>query len=177
MADYSTIARPYARAVFELALESDSGQLWADRLAALAELVQSPEMADWVNSPLVPPAELGKVLSEALGDLDEAGRNFIRLLAERRRLVALPEIARQFDQLRAEAEGRMTVELRTARPLDDKTRKALTEALGRRLGRQLELNVIEDEELLGGVMLRAGDLVIDGSVKGQLDRLAAAMSH
>lgn len=175
--NYSTVARPYAHAAFEVA--SDSGRLkeWSELLASLSELARDPDSAGIIQHPAIAPVDLAAALLEALKGVDEEGANFVRLLAERRRLMAAVEIAAQFEALRAEAEGRMSVSVRSARSLDDKAAKALQEALARRLGRKIELQVVEDDSLIGGVVLRAGDLVIDGSVKGQLDRLAAAMSH
>ncbi len=175
--NFSTIARPYAQAVFEVAREQGSFDRWSDLLAALAALVRTTDGAELVKHPAIAPADLAETLIEAIGKLDDEGANFIRLLAERRRLVAAAQIAEQFEALRAEAEGRMAVEVRAAHALDDKSADALAQALAKRLDRKIELKVVEDEGLIGGVVLRAGDLVIDGSVKGQLDRLATAMSH
>jgi F-type H+-transporting ATPase subunit delta len=178
MAEHSIIARPYARAAFEFAGESKSHERWSKLLAALAELVASDEVRPLLAHPMVPPADVGAALCDALGkSLDEAGRNFVRLLAENRRLAAAPAIARQFETLRAEAEGRVEVELRSAMKVDQAAQKRVAEALKRRLGRDIDLKVVTDESLIGGALIRAGDLVIDGSVKGRLDRLAAAMSH
>jgi F-type H+-transporting ATPase subunit delta len=178
MAEHSIIARPYARAAFEFATESKSLDRWSKLLAALAELVDSEAVKPLLAHPTVPPAELGEALCGALGKtLDDTGRNFVRLLAEVRRLVAAPAIAGQFEALRAEAEGRVSVELRSAMKVNDATQKRLVEALKKRLGRNVDLKVLTDENLIGGAVIRAGDQVIDGSVRGQLDRLAAAMSH
>ncbi|MCP1728237.1 F-type H+-transporting ATPase subunit delta [Natronospira proteinivora] len=175
--NYSTVARPYAQAAFEVAQEADRLAEWGELLDALAALSQDSASAALIQHPAIVPADLADALVDALAGVDEAGANFIRLLAERRRLMVAGAIASQFAELRAEAEGRMTVEVYTARKLDEPSADKLRKALGERLGRKIELEVIDDETLLGGVVLRAGDLVIDGSVKGQLDRLAAAMSH
>lgn len=177
MAEYSSVARPYARALFELGREAGDQDRWAELLEALEAVVESEELRPALTSPLVPADRLADALLEGLGDLDEPQRNFIRLLARRRRLVTVAEIRRQYEHRRAEDEGRMTVELRTARPLDEASRKRLAEQLGKQLNRKLELEEVEDEGLIGGVLVRAGDLVIDGSVKGQLDRLQAAMNQ
>lgn len=175
--NYSTIARPYAQAAFEVASEGGRFDEWHSLLQGLDELTRDPATAAIIQHPGIAPEELADVLVEAFKDLDQDGSNFLRLLAERRRLMAAAEIAKQFEALRDEAEGHMNVSVRSARRLDDKAAEALRERLGKRLGRKIELEVVEDESLIGGAVLRAGDLVIDGSVKGQLDRLAAAMSH
>lgn len=177
MAEYSSVARPYARALFELARETGDQERWAELLEALEAVVQSEDLRPALTSPLVPADRLAEALLEGLGDLDESRANFVRLLAGRRRLAGVPEIRRQFEARRAEDEGRMTVEVRTPRALDEATRKRLADQLGQRLGRRLELEEVGDETLIGGVLVRAGDLVIDGSVKGQLDRLNAAMNQ
>ncbi|MDQ2069723.1 F0F1 ATP synthase subunit delta [Natronospira bacteriovora] len=173
----STVARPYAQAAFEVASESSQFDAWSKLLGGLSALVRDPAGAALVRHPAIAPADLAEAILEALKGADEAGSNFIRLLAERRRLVAAAQIAEQYEALRDEAEGRINVEARTAHALDDKAAAALRDSLAKRLGRSVELKVQEDEGLIGGVVLRAGDLVIDGSVKGQLDRLATAMSH
>jgi len=175
--NYSTVARPYAQAAFEHAKEAGTLAQWGQLLDGLAELSRAPETAALIQHPAIAPADLADALLSAFKDVDEAGANFLKLLAERRRLMAADAIATQFGELRDAEEGRMTVQVQTARPLEDKAAEALKQKLGERLGRKIELEVIDDEKLLGGVVLRAGDLVIDGSVKGQLDRLAAAMSH
>jgi len=175
--NYSTVARPYAQAAFEVARDADRLAQWSELLDSLAALCREPASAALLQHPAIAPVDLAEALVAALDGVDEDGANFIRLLAERRRLLVAQAIASQFAELRAEAEGRMTVEVHTAHALDESSADKLRKQLGERLGRKIELEVIDDEALLGGVVLRAGDLVIDGSVKGQLDRLAAAMSH
>jgi F-type H+-transporting ATPase subunit delta len=109
--------------------------------------------------------------------IDDQARNLVRVLAENRRLDVLPAIAALYERLRAEAEGAVEAELISAVPVKDAHRDKIAQALGRRLGREVKLTCTEDKSLLGGAVLRAGDLVIDGSVKGKLARLAGTMSH
>lgn len=111
------------------------------------------------------------------GQLDEEARNFVRLLVDYRRLSLLPEIRELYETMRAEAEGRLEVDVRTAFPLDARQREMLVAALKRRFGREVNLAETVDPDLIGGVEIRAGDLVIDGSVRGRLAALAAQLTE
>lgn len=178
MADYSTIARPYAKAAFEFARGSDTLATWGDNLAALAQAVEHPDLAALLGDPRVTTAQLTELLTGLLGErLDPAGRNFVAILAANRRLAALPAIAAQFEALRAAAEQRVDVELITAVPADKAQEQRIAEQLQKRLGKDVRLHSRVDESLLGGAVVRAGDLVIDSSVKGKLARLANEIAH
>lgn len=178
MADYSTIARPYAKAAFEFAQASNALAAWGDNLAALAQAAEHPDLRALLGDPRVTTAKLTELLTGLLGDsLDAAGRNFVALLADNRRLAALPAIAAQFEALRAEAEQRVDVELITATPAEKAQEQRIAEQLKQRLGKEVRLHSKVDESLLGGAVVRAGDLVIDSSVKGKLERLANEIAH
>ncbi|MFP4647785.1 MAG: F0F1 ATP synthase subunit delta [Halorhodospira sp.] len=178
MAERSTLARPYARAVFELAGDDAAErEAWSRRLAAVAEVVQVPQLASLLTHPRVTPEQLVAIICDAVSDLGDRGRNLIRLLAENRRLQYAPEIARGYEQLRAEAEGILDVEVLSAQELDEAQRGRLTEALQKRFGREVRLQTRVDESLIGGAVIRAGDTTIDGSVQGQLARLSSALVH
>ncbi len=178
MAEASTIARPYARAVFEKASEENRLSQWSAMLSLLAEAVGNDELAAVIASKQLDKSELAALIIDICGDgLDEEGRNLVRLLAENGRLQAVPEIAARYEALRAEAESTIDAELRSALPVDDSARQKLAEALGKRLGRKVNLNVTIDESLVGGAVIRAGDMVIDGSASGKLNKLAAAMNQ
>ena len=124
-----------------------------------------------------PPAQV-ELLLELCGEKDAAEfANFLRMLSDNGRLGVLPEIAAAYEALRAEAEGRIEVEVRSAQPLGDATRAALQSALERRLSRAVTLANVIDPSLIGGAVIRAGDLVIDGSVHGRLQDLAAALKR
>jgi len=178
MADYSTIARPYAKAVFEFARTQDALGSWGDRLAALAQAVEHPDLHALLGDPRVTARQITDLLVALLGEsLDQAGQNFVALLADNRRLAALPAIAERFEALRAEAEQRVDVELTTAAAADEAQQRQIAEALKQRLGKDVRLHSKVDESLLGGAVVRAGDLVIDSSVKGKLERLANEIAH
>jgi len=135
--------------------------------------VQDPRVRRLLGNPAVSNAEMAKLVGDLAGpQLDGQGRNFVQTLAENRRLAYLPEISSLFDELKDEAEGVIDVTVTSAAPLEAGQREALTSALQRRLKRQIRLHCETDPSLLGGAVLRAGDLVIDGSVRSRLNRIA-----
>lgn len=182
MADHSTIARPYARAVFDVANSDGRLALWSDALHAAAGVVSDSVARAYLATPALKASERaafvvgvldGTAVSDALGSAQ--GRNLLALLSENGRLAALPEIAAQFDKLRADAENKVAVKLRSASEVDERQLETMTAALRKRLGRSVEIEVVVDSNLVGGAIVRADDRVIDGSVKRRLERLAAAL--
>lgn len=172
MADKNTIARPYAKAAFEAAGTARLGP-WAEALRAAASVVTDPRVGSLLGNPRVLPGQLAElVIDVAGGGLDVEGRNFIRMLADNHRLDCLPEIADRFEQLKAEAEGTIEVTVTSAVPLSEAQRTELSSALARRLKRTVRLQCATDPQLIGGAVLRAGDLVIDGSLLARLHRIA-----
>jgi len=177
MAEAITIARPYANAVFAIA--NDKGELksWSDLLAVLAQAVAVPNMQSVISSPSVSDDQVVGLLAEVAGELmSEDAQHFLALLAENNRLMLLEHIAVIFEELRAEAEQVMTADVTTARALTSEQESNIAAALKKRLGRDVTLNSSVDESLLGGAIIRAGDLIIDGSALGKLNRLANAIS-
>ena len=173
MADKSTIARPYARAAFAEAKGSKRLAQWAKALEVSAAVVQDERVERLLDHPQVTPAELAKLFIEIAGPgLDEHGRNFVSTLAANQRLAYLPEIAKIFEDLKDTEEGVVDVTVTSAAPLDDQQRRTLTEALAKKLKREVRLHCEIDAKLIGGAVLRAGDLVIDGSLRTRLDRMA-----
>jgi len=176
MAEAITIARPYANAVFAIA--NDKGELksWSDLLAVLAQAVAVPNMQSVISSPSVSDDQVVGLLAEVAGELmSEDAQHFLALLAENNRLMLLEHIAVIFEELRAEAEQVMTADVTTARALTSEQESNIAAALKKRLGRDVTLNSSVDESLLGGAIIRAGDLIIDGSALGKLNRLANAI--
>ena len=177
MAEISNIARPYAQAVFELAENAGDFGHWSDALHAMALVAANPYMGYLFNNPITSRRDAGQVLADVCGDrIDGRGKNLIRLLALNRRLHALPAIKEQYEALRAEAERTVRAELDSALPVSEQEQQQIATALKTRLGRDVELVYKIDETLIGGAVIRAGDLVIDGSVKARLEKLAAAIS-
>ena len=178
MADRATIARPYARAAFAYARDSKDFASWSKLLAAAAAGSADSRVAPLIGNPHVTSDQLvdllGGLSKQAAG---EPGRNFLRALAENRRLALLPEIAAQFEAYRAETEGVVDVEVIAAREIAAPQEKRLAAALKKRLGREVRMHTTIDGSLLGGAIVRAGDLVIDGSLKGRLERLGSALQN
>lgn len=178
MADRATIARPYARAAFAHAQAAKDLASWSKLLGAAAVGAADSRVARLIGNPHVTSAELvdllGGLSKQAAG---EGGRNFLRALAENRRLNLLPYIASQFETLRAEAEKIVDVEVIAAREIAKPQEKRLAEALKKRLGREVRMHTRIDESLIGGAIVRAGDLVVDGSLKGRLERLRSALQN
>ena len=178
MAERITVARPYARAAFEAAQAKHQLAAWSRALAAAAAGVGEPAVQTLLGSPKLPKQQLAQIFIELVGqELGDSGANFIRLLAENRRLGLLPEIAQGFEQLRADAERTLEAIVVSASPLDNNERAALAQALKQRLDREVTLQCETDPRLIGGAVIRAGDLVIDGSVRGKLERLSLALAR
>ena len=177
MAEKATTARPYASAAFEFAHEHGRLPQFSALLAAAAAVVSDERVARLIGSPQVGEDDLVGLISAAAGEAaDEHGRNFIRTVAHNDRLALLPEIAAQFERLRAEVENVVDVELIAAMAVEPAQQERLTQALRRRFGREVRLHTRIDASLIGGAVVRAGDLVIDGSLKGRLERLSSAMT-
>ncbi|MDZ7841812.1 MAG: F0F1 ATP synthase subunit delta [Gammaproteobacteria bacterium] len=178
MAGTSSLARPYARAVFELAQEAGDLKSWSEALAFLAALVSDESIQGLINNPRIEQESLQALFDDLCGDrVPEGGRNLVRLMMANDRLLLMPDVASQYERLRAEAEGSVDAEVRSAKPMSDEQQAQLAKALEKRLGRKVNITVHEDDSLLGGAIVRAGDLVIDGSAKGRLEKLASALQR
>lgn len=176
MAEQVTVARPYAQAVFELAQSDKDLKGWSEMLGLLVQIISVNEVWELINSPRLTRAAIADLLNEIGGKrFDGAFQNLVRVLAENRRLGVIPEIAALFEQLRAVAESRVAAEVVSAQTLSEEQQAKIAESLRKRLGREVELSCSVDASLLGGAIIRAGDLVIDGSARGRLDRLAAQL--
>jgi F-type H+-transporting ATPase subunit delta len=173
MADNTTIARPYAKAAFAEARADSMLDAWSGALHTAASVVEDPRMHSLLGDPHVTTAQLSQLVLDIAGaGLGEHGRNFVQILAEAHRLNCLPEIATLFDDFKDDAEGITDITVTSAAPLDAKQQQSLSAALARRLRHEVRLHCFIDPELLGGAVVRAGDLVIDGSVRGRLERIA-----
>jgi len=178
VADRATIARPYARAAFAHAREAKDLAAWSKLLGSAAAGAKDSRVARLIGNPHVTGDELVALLGGlSNGAGGEAGTNFLRALAANRRLALLPEIAEQFERLRADVEGIVDVEVVAARAIEAPQQKRLESALAKRLGRAVRMHTRIDGTLLGGAVVRAGDLVIDGSLKGRLERLGSALQN
>lgn len=177
MADFSTIARPYAKALFELARDTGKFDAWSGRLDFWSVLVAHPDMASRLEAPGFTHQERAEMLEKVDDQMEDEGRSFIRLLAENNRLGAIGDIRDGFEVLRAEEEGEIDATVTTAFPLSDAQRQNIEAALGKRLNRKVRLIETVDDTLIGGAVIRAGDLVIDGSLKGRVESMANAVNN
>jgi F-type H+-transporting ATPase subunit delta len=178
MAEKATIARPYAKAAFASARQHNAFDRWSSVLATASSVVQDERVAKLLSSPRVKPEQLSGLIGEIVGgELDEQTRNFLATLASNRRLAFLPEIGSIYEALRAEEENTADVQVVSAVALSEAQQQRLATALKKRLKRDVRLHCEVDASLIGGAIVRAGDFVIDGSLKARLDRLAVEMSH
>ncbi len=178
MAEVATIARPYARAAFEYAQDAKALARWGDLLDTAAAVAAQPGFGALIGNPRVSSAALADLVLDIAGDKADAhGRNFVQLLAQNRRLALLPEIARQYALLRAAAENTVDVEITSAMALTPEETEKFARALTRRLNRVVRLHPQVDASLIGGAIVRSGDLVLDGSLKGRLERLSQTMTN
>ena len=172
MSEFVTVARPYAKAAFDFAVENQALDRWQNMLAFSAEVARNEQIAELLSG-AVAPIELAKTFIAVCGDqLDEAGQNLIKVMAENGRLPVLPEVLEQFIQLRAALESTVDVDVISASTLSEQQLSKIAAAMEKRLSRKVKLNCKIDKSVMAGVIIRSGDLVIDGSVRGRLDRLA-----
>jgi len=178
MADYTTVARPYARAVYQQAIETSSIDGWNDVLALMAAVVNDADMCSLLDDPEISNEQQAVLMLKVIGDkLDAQQQNLIKLMAENGRLKALPEVSEQFEIYRAEAEGKVDAEVRSAFPLSSEQEESITNTLKAKLDREVTITTTIDESLIGGVIIKAGDTIIDGSMKSQLESLALTLSR
>lgn len=177
MSSVKTLARPYARAAFETALAAGALTDWQRGLATAAAFVASPELSAVLGNPKLTPADTLRLVLPPGVAADAPFARFLDTLIENRRLHLLPEISAQFDQHKREHEQVLKVRVRAAIPLDGALAERIAAALERRFRRRIELEGMVDPRVLGGAVIEAGDVVIDGSVRGRLERLAQALAH
>ena len=176
MAERATIARPYAKAAFQYAQGAKAFAGWSQGLQAAADIVADPRVAALTKSPQTSQDDLVSIISDVAADkLTPGMQNFVRVLAENHRLLLLPEIAAHYEALRSDVENTIDVEVVSAVALNSAQADKLSQALSTRLKRKVRMQNSVDATLLGGAVVRAGDLVIDGSLKGRLQRLATEL--
>lgn len=172
-----TIARPYARAAFELASEQKAMAEWAGKLVFVAQVASDARVVDLIGDPRVDEAQLLSLLMPEGEAGDSLFAHFLAVLADNGRLRALPEIAALFEGYKRDAENVLKVNVRTATEIGDAEAEKLKISLERRFGQKVDMHRSLDAALLGGAIVEAGDVVIDGSVRGQLQRLETALMH
>ena len=176
MSKFTTLARPYARAAFETALETGRLNEWSTMLGLLATVSQVENVARYLGTPSLHADQQAQALIDLCAEeLDNEMGNFVKVLAGKKRLPLLPDIAELFNELKAERERAIDVDVISAFELGDAARQKLQDALKERLQREIKLVTSIDKSLIGGVVIRAGDMVIDGSVRGKLNKLVETM--
>ncbi|MGQ0592456.1 MAG: F0F1 ATP synthase subunit delta [Gammaproteobacteria bacterium] len=174
MQETATVARPYAQAAFEHARGSGQGSEWSEGLAYLAALFSDPILRGLVHDPRIGRPRLTELIFDLAGErLTPDLRNFVRVLLDADRILIVPEIARLFAALVAEAAGMAEVEVISAFALEEGQQLAIARAVRRRAGKDIEVKTRIDPALIGGAVIRMGDLVIDASVRGRLQQLAS----
>jgi len=178
MAEKVTIARPYAQAAFATAQEQGELKAWSDMLQCAAAVAGEAQMAELIDAPGVDKEQLAGIFLELCGSgVKESGKNMLRVLAENGRLGVLPEVAALYEEMRAEAEAKVEAEVISAIALSEAQKSAIAAALAKRLGREVSLACSTDESLVGGAIIRSGDMVIDGSVASRLDKISNQLLH
>ncbi|MDR5617018.1 F0F1 ATP synthase subunit delta [Arsenophonus sp.] len=171
MSEITTVARPYAKAAFDFAVENQLVDKWQNMLSFIAEATCNQQIGELLSGSIAPET-LAKTFITICGDeIDEHVRNLIRIMAENGRLSTLPEVLKQFIQLRAFLESTVDIDVISATELNEKQQFKISAAMEKRLSRKVKLNCKIDKSVIAGVIIRAGDLVIDGSVRGRIERL------
>ncbi len=176
MSEANTIARPYVQAAFEAAQKQGDLKGWSDMMQVLSELMANDDVKAVVTSPRVKTEQLEELMLQLVGSPSKEQGNFIRILVQGGRLTVVPEIAHLFELLRAEAEKSAQVTVSSAFALTDEQQKKIATALKARLGTEVKLSCTVDKTLLGGIVIRMGDKVIDGSANTRLAELAYALA-
>ncbi len=172
MSEFTTVARPYAKAAFDFAVEHQSVDRWQQMLAFATEVAGNEQMTDLLSGAVAPETLSGTFIAVCGDQLDAAGQNLIKVMAENGRLPALAAVLEQFIQLRAAWEATAEVDVISSTTLSDAQLTKISTAMEKRLSRKVKLNCKIDKSVMAGVIIRAGDMVIDGSVRGRLERLA-----
>jgi len=176
MAETSTLARPYAQAIFNLAKADNTLKAWSETLAVLKEITADDSMIELINNPDVSDEQcIALIIDICSGKLNEQEHNFLKITAENGRLEVIPTIADSFEALRAEEEGSIEAHVISAYAVNATQQKSIAAALKKRLGREITITTQIDKSLLGGIIIRAGDIVIDGSAKSQLEKITLSL--
>ncbi len=178
MTDFTTAARPYAKAVYDIANETGSLDSWSDALANLAAVVSDEQVSKLLSNPETGKQQKGELLIQVMADnLNAQQQNLVKLMAENGRLSIMPDVQDQYEIARAKAENKVEAEVVSAFELTAQQIDELVNTLKNKLGCDVTLTTTVDESLIGGVIIKAGDTIIDASMKSQLDSLALSLGR
>ena len=178
MSDVTTAARPYANAVYDTAHENKTLSSWGDALANLANVISDSQISELLDNPELGKTQKGELVIQVLGNkLTEQQQNLVKLMAENGRLKLMPDVLEQFEVARAKAENKIEAEVISAFELSEQQTNELVNKLKNNLGCDITLTTTVDESLIGGVVIKAGDTIIDASMKSQLDSLALSLGR
>ena len=176
MENASVVARPYGLAAFKQAREEGNVEEWSDMLQLLVLIMQDATMRGLIANPKVNDQKLAELIIDVGGDgLSQSGRNLVRVMAENERLAEVAGVAAVFEQERDRTESRSHVDVTSAFALTDKQQASIAESMSKRLGTEVSVSVTVDKSLIGGVVIRAGDTVIDASLRGRLSQLGQSL--
>ena len=176
MSELATLARPYAAAVFKRAKETGETVKWSKCLAFMASVIKNEDISVVVDNPKVNKQKLSALMLDICqGHVDIENENFLKLLVHNNRLDLLPTISKLFEAYKAEDEGYVEVDVYTAFAFSKEIKQNFTITLEKTLGKKIHMNVAVDKSLIGGILVRAGDRVIDGSIKGRLQHMQKAL--
>lgn len=175
MSELTTVARPYAKAAFDYAVEANAVDNWLEMLVFAAEVSNNETMTSYLSGGASVEQAQELFLNVCNDQLDSNGQNLIKVMAENERLLVLPQVASLFSELKAEYEKEISVDVTSAVELTAEQQTTLGAALEKRLARKVKLNCFVDANVVSGLLIKAGDMVIDGSIRGKLNRLATTM--
>ena len=175
MSELTTVARPYAKAAFDYAVEANSVDAWHEMLVFAAEVSKDATITEYLSGGASVEQATDLFLKVCDVQLNGNGQNLIKVMAENGRLLVLPQVLTQFSHLKAEYEKEVSVDVTSAVKLKVAQQKVISAALEKRLARKVKLNCSVDKNVVSGLVIKAGDMVIDGSVRGKLNRLATTM--
>jgi F-type H+-transporting ATPase subunit delta len=178
MSEFVTVARPYARAVFELAEANKEEEKWSQQLMFMAAVAADEAMQEALYNPRFSKQQTAELFIQVCDEhIDEQGQNLTKLLVENNRLGVLSDIAALYEAFRSTAAGSIDAEVVSAFEVSDEQQTAIAKSLKKRLGRDIKITTRIDKDLMGGAIIRAGDLVIDGSLQGRLSKIASTLSR
>ncbi len=178
MSDFTTAARPYANAVYDIAHQGSALESWGDALANLAAVITDAQMNRMLDDPELGKKQKGELVNQVLGDkLTDKQQNLVKLMADNGRLKLMPDVLAQFEAARAKAENKLEAQVISAFELSAQQTDELVNTLKNKLGCDITLTTTIDESLIGGVIIKAGDIIIDASMKSQLDSLALSLGR